>query len=232
MMKTSALLSPAKVAIFLLLASGARATPPQLPDAAALARESEKQAPQSAAAISKADRQAKQLRQSVPDVGPPSALPAPDPAAIARRYEAVPPQQDSALFILISFSMPAQSIDRLAAQAGKAGATLVLRGAIDGSLRRTAEVAAQFVKKYPGAQFQIDPTLFTRFAVSQVPAFVLSVRPEDSHTCGKDCDARNTYASVAGDVTLDYALDYLARQRDARFSALAERRLRQLRGPL
>jgi conjugal transfer pilus assembly protein TrbC len=230
-MKPTSILSRTKVVIALLLACGAHASP-QLPDEDAIARESGKQMPRSAAAISKADRQAKLLRQAVPDVGQPSALPSPDPAAIAKRYESVRSQEDSALFILISFSMPPESIDRLAAQTGKAGATLVLRGVVDGSLKRTAEVAAEFVKKYPGAQFQIDPTLFKRFAVKQVPAFVLTIRPEDSNTCGKGCDPRNTYASVSGDVTLDYALEYLAKQRDARFATLAERRLKRLRGPL
>jgi conjugal transfer pilus assembly protein TrbC len=231
-MKTTTLLSRAKIMIALLLAGAAHAAAPQLPDDDALAREAAKQAPRSSSAIAKAGRQAGLLRQPVPDVGQPSPLPSLDPAALAKRFESARPQEESDLFILVSFSMPPESIERLAAQAGKAGATLVLRGMVDGSLKRTAEVAAEFVKKHSGAQFQIDPTLFKRFAVKQVPAFVLSARPEDDKTCGKDCDASNTFAGVSGDVTLDYALEYLARRRDGRFSAMAEHRLKLLRGPL
>lgn len=225
--------SRAKILTVAMLAGSALAAPQRpLPDDAAIARESGKQMARSAAAIGKAERQAQLLRQPAPDVGQPAALPSPDPAEIAQRFESLRVQEETALFIMVSFSMPSGSIERLAAQAGKAGATLVLRGVVDGSLKRTAEVAAEFIKKYPGAQFQIDPTLFKRFAVQRVPVFVLAAHQQDSKTCGKECDARNTFASVAGDVSLDYALEHLAKQRDPRFAPLAARKLKQLRGLL
>lgn len=198
----------------------------QLPDDDAIEHEAAKQAPRSAAAITKAEREAKLLRQVVPDTG--SAVASPDPADIAKRYEAAPTSEPG-LFVLVSLSMPASSLDRLAAQAAKARGTLVLRGVVDNSLKKTAELTAEVLRRHPGAQFQIDPTLFRRFGVEQVPAFVLSARREDDGTCGKDCDANSTFVRVAGDVSLDYALEYLSRQRDPRFSALAESRLRMLR---
>lgn len=228
-MNTPILLSRAKVTIVLLAAASLAAAQSGMPDNAAIAREAAKQAPRSAAAISKADQQSKKLRPPVPDVAAPTALPALDPATIAKRYEGMGPAEDSGLFIMVSFSMPRESIERLASQANKAGATLVLRGMVDDSLKTTAETVADFLKRYPGAQFQIDPTVFKRFAIAQVPAFVISTQPPDTNTCGKECDPRNTFASVAGDVTLDYALDYLARQRNGRFAALAESRLKRLR---
>ncbi len=132
---------------------------------------------------------------------------------------------------MVSFSMPPESIERLAAQASKVGATLVLRGMVDDSLTKTAQVVAAFLKRYPGAQFQIDPTVFRRFSIDQVPAFVLSTQPTGASTCaGKECSPRDSFVSVAGDVTLDYALEYLAQQRTAKFSSMAERRLKRLRG--
>lgn len=223
--------SRAKVALLLAISASVVAGAQQLPSDAAIARESGKQAPRSAAAISKAERQAQQLRVPVPDVGRPPALSAPDPSAIAKRYEAEQ-RPDAGLFVLVSLTMPPSSLDRLAAQAGKAGATLVLRGTVDGSFKKTTELTANIIRKHPGAQFQIDPTLFRRFNVVQVPTFVLSVRPEDEKTCGRDCDANNTFARVAGDVTLDYALEHLAKQADQRFARLAEARLKQIRGQL
>lgn len=223
------LLSRAKVTVVMLTTATLAAAQSGMPDNAALAREAARQAPRSAAAISKAEQQSKTLRQPVPDVSSPTALPAMDPAAIAKRYEGMGPAEESALFIMVSCSMPRESIERLASQANKAGATLVLRGMVDDSLKKTAETVADFLQRYPGAQFQIDPTVFKRFAVAQVPAFVISTPPPDTKTCGQECDPRNTFSSVAGDVTLDYALEYLARQRDARFAALAERRLQRLR---
>lgn len=228
-MNSPTLLSRAKVTILLLAASAQAAAQSGMPDNAAIAREAAKQAPRSAAAIIKAEQQAKRLRQRLPDVSAPAPLPALDPAAIAKRYQGMGPAEESGLFIMVSFSMPRESIERLASQANKAGATLVLRGMVDDSLPKTAETVADFLKRYPGAQFQIDPTVFRRFAVAQVPAFVISAQPPDANTCGKGCDPRNTFSSVAGDVTLDYALEYLAMQRDERFAALAESRLKRLR---
>lgn len=232
-MTYSTLLSRAKVALTLLTVSTLAAAQANLPNNEAIAREAAKQAPRSAAAISKADQQSKLLRQPVPDVSAPAALPAIDPASIAKRYENLRPAEDSALFVMVSFSMPPESIERLAAQANKAGATLVLRGMVDDSLTKTATVVAGFVKRHPGAQFQIDPTVFKRFAVDQVPTFVLANQTTESGACsGKACNPRNSFASVSGDVTLDYALEHLAKQRNERFSQLAERRLKLLRGGL
>lgn len=218
-------------AALLLMITSVVARAQQLPDDAAIARESGTQALRSAAAISTAERQAQQPRVPVPDVGRPRALAHPDPSAIAKRYEAEK-RPDAGLFVLVSLTMPPSSLDRLAAQAGKAGATMVLRGMVDGSFKKTAELTAAIISKHPGAQFQIDPTLFRRFNVVQVPSFVLSVRPEDEKTCGRDCDANYTFARVAGDVTLDYALEHFAKQADPRFARLAETRLKQIRGQL
>lgn len=205
----------------------------QLPNDDVIAREATKQAARSASMIEKADRQSRQLRQAVPDVGAvgplPAPLPAPDPADIAKRYGAAQ-QPDTALFVLVSLSMPPASLDRLAAQAGKAGATLVLRGVVDGSLTKTAEMTAAVIRQHPGAQFQIDPTLFRRFNVDQVPTFVMAAPTAQGQTCGKDCGAQGTFVRVSGDVTLDYALDHLARQANPRFARLADHRLKQLRG--
>jgi type-F conjugative transfer system pilin assembly protein TrbC len=57
----------------------------------------------------------------------------------------------------------------------------------------------------------IDPTLFDRFGVKQVPAVVLvpgGACVADVRACPKVTPA---HVHVAGDVTLDYALDYIAR---------------------
>lgn len=230
-MNSTTLLSRAKVTALLVATAAIAQAQTSMPDNAVIAREAAKQAPRSAAAINKAEQQSRKLRQPVPDVSPAAPLPALDPGAIAKRYEQMGAlTEESGLFILVSFSMPRESIERLAAQANKAGATLVLRGMVDDSLKKTAETVADFLKRYPGAQFQIDPTVFKRFAVAQVPAFVISTQAADAKACGKECDPRNTFSSVAGDVTLDYALEYLAKQRDDRFADLAERRLKRLRG--
>lgn len=224
-------------AIWAVLAAAAALTAmaQQVPADEAIAREADKLAARSARVLNEADQQSRQLHQAVPDVGNAAPLPsllAPSPADIAKRYGPAL-QPEAALFVLVSLSLPQASLDRLAAQAGKAGATLVLRGVVDGSLTKTAEMTADVIRQHPGAQFQIDPTLFRRFNVDQVPTFVLSTSAPaiPGQTCGKDCDAQGTFVRVSGDVTLDYALEHLARQAHPRFARLAQQRLQQLRGP-
>lgn len=223
-------LSRAKVLPALMLAVAAHAAPPAMPDDGALNREAAKQLPKSALSIDKADRQSRSLHQPVPDVGNVAKPAMLDPAAIAKRYESIGKQDESALYVMVSFSMPPESIARLAEQASKAGATLVLRGVIDNSLKKTSERAAEFIKRYPSTQFQIDPTLYRRYAIKQVPAFVLARDNEEVKACTKGCDATNFFVSVAGDVSLDYALEYMSRQSGERFTPLAERRLKKMRG--
>lgn len=219
--------------VVLITAASLTSMAQQLPADEAITREADKLAARSASAIDKADQQSRQLLQAIPDVGTVAPLPAPlatpDPADIARLY-APALQPEAALFVLVSLSMPQSSLERLAAQAGKAGATLVLRGVVDGSLTRTAEMTAAVIRQHPGAQFQIDPTLFRRFNVDKVPTFVLAAPTAQGQSCGKDCDAQHTFVRVSGDVTLDYALEHLARQANPRFATLAEQRLKQLRG--
>jgi conjugal transfer pilus assembly protein TrbC len=224
--------TPAYILALLLAPVAASAAPPELPTDATLKRESEKQLKHSATAIDLAEKQAALLRQSVPNPDMRAALPAPDPAAVAKRYEAIGRRDDDSLFVLVSFSIPPASLERLVNQSSKAGAMIVLRGVVDGSLTKTAELAAQLIKKNPAAQFQIDPGLFKRFGVSQVPTVVLARDAGDSRTCGKECDPINTFSSVSGDVSLDYALEYISRQGDANFAQLAAGRLKRLRGDL
>lgn len=219
------------VAALLLKGSCGLAWAQQLPDDASIARQASQQASRTAAAMVRAEQQAQHIQQqhqAVPDIAPSSSAPIPDPAAIAQQLTTPQGSMAPALFVLVSFSMPPPSLERLAHQAALAGGSLVLRGVVDDSLAKTAEMARAIAARHAGVQILIDPTLFRRFAVKQVPTFVLSAMPDGLGSCGKDCSVP-AFASVTGDVTLDYALEHLARQRDARFSPTAERCLQKLR---
>lgn len=229
-MDTNKHLSQAKFVVGVFCSIGALAAPAPMPDDATINKEAQRLMSKSAPAIDRADRQSHVLKQPVPDVGNPQKLGQPDPAAIAKLYQGVGKPDESPLYILISYSMPPESIARLADQARRAGGTLVLRGVINDSLKETAEKAAEFVKKYPGIQFQIDPTLFRRYAIQDVPTFLITKPNEEIKACSKGCDATTFFVSASGDVSLDYALDYLSRQANKEFAQLAEARLARLRG--
>ena len=137
----------------------------------------------------------------------------------------------TALRIFVTLSMPESSLRLLADQAERAGATLVLRGLKDNSMKQTLASVQALIGERKLA-WQIDPEAFTRFSVRQAPTFVLS-RPTVGHgtrpaSCAGNCAVTADYFSVAGDVSLDYALDAIVRRHpDAgRYAAPFLKRLR------
>lgn len=146
--------------------------------------------------------------------------PALDIAAIARRHidikgtgEPTPAAQP--LRIFVSLSMPQSSLRLLTAQAERAQATLVLRGLKADSMKQTIEAVQSLIGERK-VNWQIDPEAYARYSVRQTPTFVLvknnPARPANTASCGASCMTANAYYSVAGDVSLGYALDTLVRR--------------------
>lgn len=116
------------------------------------------------------------------------------------------------LLVFISDAVPRASLRRLARQAAAVGAPLVLRGVVgDGFVETAAFMRDILGEEEPKARALIDPTLFARFEVRQAPAVILA--PDGACIAGiRACPkATPAHVHVAGDVTLDYALDYIAR---------------------
>jgi conjugal transfer pilus assembly protein TrbC len=115
------------------------------------------------------------------------------------------------LFIFVSFSLPERTLLRLIEQAARAQATLVMRGLVNGSLRETVAQVQRLMGDRK-VSFQIDPQAFDRFSVLLAPTFVLvrgGARPSDC--AAGTCFATDAFLSVAGDVSLDYALEHFSR---------------------
>lgn len=230
-MRTKHHLSRAKATALLVSAFAFASAFAQGPSDAQIERYARKAVPKSEDTIKKASEMAKGLRTQLPDVDAVSAGgTAADPEVIAKRYQAITAAgQEPQLFIAVSFSMPPETLLRLSQQAAKVGAHLVLRGVINNSLPKTAEATAAFIKRVPGLQFDIDPTVFRRFGIRQVPAFVIKRDNQELKSCSAECDASDYFVSVAGDVSLDYALEHFSRHAAAPFNSHAERLLAQLR---
>jgi len=159
-----------------------------------------------------------------------------DLEAIARGYESIVrdgvPKPDGqsgpALLVFISFSVPEATLNRLVDQAARAGAVLVIRGFVDGSLKATVARVQQLIGSRQ-VKFQIDPQAFDRFGVTQAPTFVLLGRGAAPMPCkAGSCFASASFVSVSGDVSLDYALD-LFKTRAPRFANDAAPFLKRLR---
>lgn len=102
---------------------------------------------------------------------------------------ALPSKKESRpILIFVSLSMPEVSLQALYQEAESLGAVLVLRGLQEHSFKKTASTLKRL-----GIAVQIDPTLFTRYEVSQVPTFV-GLYPEGVHR-------------LSGNVSLSYVIE-------------------------
>ncbi len=134
------------------------------------------------------------------------------------------------LRIFVTLDMPRASLQLLTDQAARAGAVLVLRGLKSQSMRQTVAVVQELIGKRRVA-WAIDPEAFTRFAVRQAPTFVLTLsdNANDAHRgCNAGCATPASFVSVAGDVSLDYALETIQR-RQPEAAPRAEPLLKRLR---
>ena len=145
------------------------------------------------------------------------------------------------LRIFITLDMPRGSLQRLVDQAARSGAVLVLRGLKAQSLRQTLAVVSDLIDKRP-VVWVIDPDAYTRYGVTSAPTFVLTLADETAASgpgmpsakdneanappCGSSCLASTAFVRVAGDVSLDYALEAIAKRSPAaepRATALLQR---------
>ena len=151
-----------------------------------------------------------------------------DIEALARQYE----QKSAArrtdeLMVFASFTMPEASLRRLVSQARQVGAAVVLRGFKNNSLTETAQ-AIQALGE-PGGNVLVNPNAFTKYQVKAVPTLVLARAATTDQMDAQGCALPDHYVAVSGDVTLDYALDEIARRAPG-FEPVATRYLRQIRG--
>jgi len=162
----------------------------------------------------------------VPIQGTPriDALPQPavrrpiDLGAIAKGYETMSQPgaagalaSGPALLVFVSFAMPEPTLARLVDQAARSGATLVLRGFVANSFQQTVQRTQQLIGQRQVA-FQIDPQAFDRFSVTATPTFVLVRAGAVPEPCAAGtCFPSSGYASAVGDVSVDYALEYIGR---------------------
>lgn len=155
-----------------------------------------------------------------------------DIEALARRYEtagvgAPTVAANARLLVFVSLAMPDGAMRRLMTDGERVGAVLLLRGLEGGSLRKTTERVRRLAGGQTGA-IQIDPKAFLTYGVQHVPVFVLAKNDGETKPCGEArCAAPGGFVSVAGDVTMDYALRHVASSAPA-FAAHARYLLQRL----
>lgn len=115
------------------------------------------------------------------------------------------------LFVFVSLSMPHPALEKLVDQAARARASVILRGFAQGSLRETVAQVQGLIGTHKVA-VQIDPQAFDRFSIARVPSFVLVRDGTRPVSCAAGtCAPPEGFLRVAGDVSLDYALEQMLR---------------------
>lgn len=112
--------------------------------------------------------------------------------------------------ILVSQSMGDAVLVDYIREAKKIGAVTALRGVV-GDLKETIQKLRELAKK-GGGGIVIDPTLFRRFEVTQVPTLIMPTEPLKA--CKNEgCETPN-HIKATGHVTIEYFLDLVSRVGD------------------
>ena len=114
----------------------------------------------------------------------------------------------ASLYIFVSFSLGEKALLNLAQDAKQFGATLVLRGFKDGSYLKTAQALQKIIQE-TGQGFMIDPELFSLFAVTAVPTYVLS-RPFQLNA--PEVTQTPLHDRLQGHVSVSYVLGVFAKE--------------------
>lgn len=114
-----------------------------------------------------------------------------------------PVQAQQPPIIFASLSMTRESLQALSREARKLGAAIVFRGLKDDDFIAMRKELAGL-----GEGFAIDPTLFTRFGVQEVPTFILPVEP--LMPCDMDGCPPVRHVKLVGNLGLEGALDFIS----------------------
>jgi conjugal transfer pilus assembly protein TrbC len=125
---------------------------------------------------------------------------------------------ESQILVFVSSSMPVKTVRNYLQQTRKIGAAIVMRGLINDSMVDTRQYLAKTLDKYqprhttakPGPTILIDPTLFSRFDIQQVPTTIVTesqIKPCEANVCPIP-----VHHKVSGDVSLTWALGLISRQ--------------------
>lgn len=121
------------------------------------------------------------------------------------------------VYVAVSFSMKPEALRALSAEAQKAGAIMVVRGFVGGSVPKTLAVARTAFDESAASGLAIDPQVFRAFKVDRVPTFIVARSPVQPCEGGVDCTSpAPAHDRLTGNITLSEALRLLAAKgRDA-----------------
>ncbi|HHF7375636.1 type-F conjugative transfer system pilin assembly protein TrbC [Legionella bozemanae] len=117
----------------------------------------------------------------------------------------------STVLVFVSFSMPDRLLEETLKESSRLRIPAYLNGLYHDSMRDTALKIMELSKQVPNLNLAIDPTLFERFGIQQVPALVV--------------DEGNAFDVIYGHLTLQEGLSRIAGHGDTHFSSRDARRI-------
>lgn len=136
----------------------------------------------------------------------------PNPADMAQQFRHPPVHAQASapeLMVFVSFSMPDEALQRIVEQSERSGARLVFRGLRGDKLTDMAQHIATLIGKHR-VEAIVHPPAYAQFKVTQVPALVIAQSNAGDRMEG-GCAQPDRYVKVTGDVSQDYALEYIER---------------------
>lgn len=76
------------------------------------------------------------------------------------------------IHVFVSFSMPAPLLEQTLKECAHYHVSAYLNGLAENSMKKTAQKVMDLSKKVPDLNLQIDPTLFEKYNIKEVPAIV------------------------------------------------------------
>ena len=130
--------------------------------------------------------------------------------------------------VFISFSMPESLIKEYIFEAQKYGGILVLRGLVEGSLKKTVlklkeiEGSTQTKLAKPNLSIIIHPKLFDVYGINQVPALVLSDGGQECIVQSQACKSIYNYDVIFGSITIKHGHEEIAKNGSNSIQQIAE----------
>lgn len=118
-------------------------------------------------------------------------------------------------YMFATFSLGDNVLKQMFDYAKTYNGIIVLRGIKDNSFIKTSEHIQRIASEGDSAAIIIDPTLFKKFQITNVPSYVLSKDKE----CPVGITCKPSYDKITGNITPKYALEKFAEKGDLNLEA-------------
>jgi conjugal transfer pilus assembly protein TrbC len=113
------------------------------------------------------------------------------------------------VYVFVSFSIPENLLEETLKESSRLNFSVYLNGLYQDSMTETAKKITMLSQRIPNLNVQIDPTLFERFGIQQVPAVVV--------------DNNKNFDVIYGHLSIKEGLDRMLGRSDSGFLRRVER---------